>query len=376
MDNHDQIWAAQKKVTEKRGGNLCAPVPRGEIGLCGYINDVDEKRLRRTLDEYKQICKKYPRAGLGVDMHCVDVGLEPAGTVGMRETESLEQQQQGGEDSKATVGQKGGEQTKDLSYNEWIKTCQESRTYAHNERLGGKAIELGAEKPPAFNKDTLFHPTVEAYATAHTTKASKDVARISEVTTEKKMFAPCMVGQLEGQFLKMMVQMQRANTVLDIGTFTGYSALSFAEGLGKDGKVVTIENDAKIAETADGLFKASSVADKIELLVGDAVQHMQKLLQQGKKFDLIFLDADKANYVKYYEIAMQGLLNKDGFIMADNSLCALVYREGDARRDRLHEFNELVSKDPRVEQVCLTLREGVTIIRPTPEFWASTANKQ
>jgi len=90
---------------------------------------------------------------------------------------------------------------------------------------------------------------------------------------------------------------------------------------------------------------------------------MQKFMDEGRQFDIIFLDADKENYKVYYDLAMKGLLRKGGMIMADNTLCSLVYREGDMRRQKLHEFNEYVRNDPRVEQVVLTVREGISIIR-------------
>merc|ERR1712176_875633 len=209
-----------------------------------------------------------------------------------------------------------------------------------------------------------FKETVEDYATQLTTAASPDVARISTSTSEEGMFMPCMVGQLEGQFLKMFVQMCKAKTVLDIGTFTGYSALSFAEGLPADGSVVTVENDEKIAAVAQQCFDGSKQASKIDLRVGNAPVIMEELASAGHKFDVVFIDADKDNYATYYNLAMDGgLLADDGCILADDSLCALVYDKDDIRRQRLHEFNMMVANDERVEQVMLTVREGITIIR-------------
>jgi predicted O-methyltransferase YrrM len=173
-----------------------------------------------------------------------------------------------------------------------------------------------------------------------------------------------MVGQLEGQFLKMFVQTAKSNTVLDIGTFTGYSALSFAEGLPADGSVVTIEYDEKIAAVAKRCFDASAHASKIDLRVGDAPAILEDLASAGRKFDIVFIDADKDNYSTYYKLAMDGgLLADDGCILADNSLCALVYDKDDIRRQRLHEFNMMVANDERVEQTVLTVREGITLIR-------------
>jgi len=173
-----------------------------------------------------------------------------------------------------------------------------------------------------------------------------------------------MVGQLEGQFLKMFVQTAKAKTVLDIGTFTGYSALSFAEGLPSDGCVVTIENDENIAAVAKKCFDASAQATKIDLRVGNAPAILEELAGSGRKFDVVFIDADKDNYSTYYKLAMDsGLLAEDGCILADNTMCALVYEEGDIRRQRLHEFNMMVANDDRVEQTVLTVREGITVIR-------------
>jgi len=248
-------------------------------------------------------------------------------------------------------------------YNEWIEQSQQERAGAHDERLGKSAVLPGAEVPPSFSEDTLFYPNVEAYATAQTSEATEDLKRVMTVTDDEKMFAPCMVGQLEGQFLKMFARSSKAKRILDVGTFTGYSALSFAEGLPANGLVVTLESDPKIFQVASKNFQKSQQKDKISARFGNAKETMEQLLAAGEKFDIIFLDADKENYIAYYDIAMKGLLADGGTIMADNCLCALVYREGDMRRQKIHEFNEYVRKDPRVEQSVLTVREGITMIQ-------------
>merc|ERR1711871_300684 len=249
------------------------------------------------------------------------------------------------------------------TYSEWIEEEQGKRAYAHKERLGqGKRMVLG-ERPPAFDSDTLFKKKVEDYATQLTTAASSDVTRVVEATERESMFMPCMVGQLEGQFLKMFAQTARATSILDVGTFTGYSALCFAEGMPEHGRVVTVENDARIAAVAAECFAQSAQAHKIELKTGDAPAVLEELLVAGRQFDIVFLDADKDNYKAYYDLAMRGLLADGGCIMADNSLCALVYDEDDVRRQKLHDFNSMVLADARVEQTVLTVREGVTIIR-------------
>jgi len=178
------------------------------------------------------------------------------------------------------------------------------------------------------------------------------------------MFMPCMVGAMESQFLKMQVQIKGAKKCLDIGTFTGMSALAMAEGLPADGKVVTLECYENVASVAKKVFSSSNVSDKIELVMGQATDSMKKMVENGDKFDIIFIDADKENYIEYYELSLK-LLEKNGIILADNSLCALLYDQGsDVRSTKLHEFNQYVKNDKRTEQVVLTMREGVTLIRP------------
>ena len=138
-----------------------------------------------------------------------------------------------------------------------------------------------------------------------------------------------------------------------------------AEGIPfEDGKVTTLEFDERYADVAEECFRRSTVANKIQLIRGNAIDSMKKLLKTNEKFDIIFIDADKENYIAYYELAMSGLLSEHGFILADNSLCALLYDADDERSQKLHEFNQHVKKDKRVEQTLLTMREGVSIIMP------------
>jgi len=204
----------------------------------------------------------------------------------------------------------------------------------------------------------------ESYALAHTTIASDNIQNASNVTEQEKLFMPCMVGAMESQFLKMQCQIKGAKRCLDIGTFTGMSALAMAEGLPADGKVVTLECYENVAKVAQKVFDASSVTNKIELRVGQAAEAMKEMLDKGERFDIIFIDADKENYIEYYELSLK-LLEKDGLILADNSLCALLYdQDSDVRSTKLHEFNQYVKNDKRTEQVVLTVREGVTLIKP------------
>mmetsp|Transcript_43130 Transcript_43130/g.36186 ORF Transcript_43130/g.36186 Transcript_43130/m.36186 type:complete len:331 (+) Transcript_43130:1379-2371(+) len=281
MDNHELVAAANKKAHQKRGGNLCAPVPRG-LGSCGYINELSREKIDTTLDAYKAICKTFTRGGYGIDMHCHDVGLEDPSTVAGDALKGLSDQSTG----------KGKQSEQPTSYDQWIKTAQTSRNADWTLNVISEPAQNTAN-PPKFGQFSCFYDGVEQYAMQNTSIVSKNLQNVHKVTTERKLFAPCMVGSLEAQFLRMQTQLKGAKRVLDVGTFTGMSALAFAEGVPEDGKVVTLEVDAEIAKAAHEVFALSTVAHKIDLRVGSAVALMQQLKSQGEQFDIIFLDADK-----------------------------------------------------------------------------------
>jgi len=354
MDNHDLIVSANRKVKAKRGGNLCAPVPRKEIGECGYINDLKEEDIPATIEEYKEIVSKLVRGGHGVDVHCHDVGLaDPSVTA---------------KDAYIEIGQAppparvvGKEAPK--SYQEWIKSEQVKRNKKWEMNVQG-GIAPDTCNPPEFSNVSLFHDGAEAYAMAHTTMSSENIRYASDLTEQEDMFMPCMVGAMESQFLKMQCQILGARKCLDIGTFTGMSAIAMAEGIPSDGTVVTLEFDENIARVAKNAFDASTVRTKIDLRIGKAADLMRKMVKDGDKFDLIFIDADKQSYIEYYELSLQ-ILATGGIILADNSLCALLYDQtSDICSLKLHQFNQHVKNDSRTEQVVLTVREGITMIKP------------
>ena len=129
----------------------------------------------------------------------------------------------------------------------------------------------------------MFHTGIEEYATSNTSLVSSDIQAIATETSAQDLFAPCMVGTLESQFLKLQVQISGAKNILDIGTFTGMSALAMAEGLPNDGKVITLEFNDKCADVAEMCFKKSQHGHKIKLLRGDAMKHMQEMLKSKFK---------------------------------------------------------------------------------------------
>lgn len=363
MDNHDLVNAANVKVIQKRGGNLCAPLPR-KIGQCGYLNSLPRQKLDRTLDEYKVICERYPRKGRGIQMHCHDTGLLDPATVAGGAYDGIKKCGESCHDHHKKHDHKKHETAKSqpVGYMEWIKQKQTARNSDWKMNVQFQ-VQPDTKAPPSFDKFSLFQEGAERYALNQTSLASVNVQIVAKMTQEKQMFAPCMVGTLESQFLKMQAMIKGAKTCLDIGTFTGMSAIALAEGIPSDGKVVTVEFDSAVAAAAQEAFDMSTVGDKIELHVCSAVDLMQRLLAEGMKFDLIFIDANKEDYIKYYDLAMAGLLADDGIMLADNSLCALLYDSDDMRSHRLHDFNQHVKNDDRVEQVVLTVREGITLIR-------------
>ena len=173
-----------------------------------------------------------------------------------------------------------------------------------------------------------------------------------------------IVGPLEGAFLRMMTQLVQATSVLEIGMFTGYSALCFAEALPTNGTVLTCEVDEEPAALARQYFARSPVGKKIEIRMGPALETMRHL--KGP-FDLIFIDADKVNYVNYYQRSLD-LLAPQGVILIDNVLWdgdVLKQPPPDEKTAAIQELNRVVSSDPRVSAVLVTIRDGVLVVRKT-----------
>ena len=169
-------------------------------------------------------------------------------------------------------------------------------------------------------------------------------------------------GKVQGLFLQMISKMMKPLKVLEIGTFTGFSALCLAEGLAPAGMIHTIELREEDAEIARAYFNESEYKDRIILHVGNAKEIIPTLNEQ---WDLVFIDADKMSYIDYYELTLQQL-KKDGFILADNVLFhGQVLEENISGKNAkaIHAFNEYVLADSRTEQVMISLRDGVTLIR-------------
>ncbi|MEL6458717.1 MAG: class I SAM-dependent methyltransferase [Cyanobacteria bacterium J06621_15] len=184
------------------------------------------------------------------------------------------------------------------------------------------------------------------------------------VALEQEMLS----GHIEGQTLKMFVHMTKAKRVLEVGMFTGYSALAMAEALPADGKLIACEVDPYTAEFGRAAFRESPHGEKIQVETGPAADTLDKLAQDGESFEFVFIDADKPGYVDYFNTLLEkNLLAPSGFICVDNTLLQgqpyLTEAERTANGQAIAEFNRTVAADKRVEQVLLPLRDGLTIIR-------------
>ena len=170
-------------------------------------------------------------------------------------------------------------------------------------------------------------------------------------------------GHLQGRLLRMLVQMTQAKRVLEVGTFSGYSAICLAEGLPDDGLLYTFEINDEQEDFTRPWIEGCAVANKIRFIIGDAIAEAPRL---GITFDLVFIDGDKRTYIETYEMALS-VLRQGGFIVADNTLwdghvCDSAY-DKDQQTLGIRRFNDFVAADTRVEKVILPLRDGLTLIR-------------
>ena len=207
----------------------------------------------------------------------------------------------------------------------------------------------------------VVDPAVEAYTEAHTSPPPPLLVALAEETGRTLEAPGMMVGAVEGRFLEMLVRATGARRVLEIGTFSGYSALSMAEGLPPDGHIVTCEIDPRHADVARRFVAESPYAGRIEIRVGPALDTLAGL--EGP-FDLVFIDADKTGYADYYEAVLPKLATH-GLIVVDNTLWSgAVLDDADPGADAaaLRAFNDMVVADRRVVCVQLPVRDGITLV--------------
>lgn len=210
--------------------------------------------------------------------------------------------------------------------------------------------------------EQLVPSEIEAYAEAHSMPESAICRALREETQRTMEYPQMLVGPLEGAFLKMMTKLVGAKRVLEIGMFTGYSALCFAEALPDDGVVITCEINEKSAAVARRYFGQASFGSKIAIHMGPALDTMRMLTGP---FDVIFIDADKINYLNYYRRALD-LLSPNGVILIDNVLWSgevLKQPPPDESTAAIQDLNRIVATDARVNAVLVTIRDGILVVR-------------
>lgn len=209
-----------------------------------------------------------------------------------------------------------------------------------------------------FHSDTL-----NQYLEKHTTEESELLVKLRKETFQKTTQPHMLSGAYQGRLLSLISKLVRPKMILEIGTFTGYATLCLAEGLPSDGKIITIDRNEELIYIPQKYFELSEFSGQIELKVGDALEVIDGL---DETFDLVFIDADKRNYINYYHKIFDKI-NPGGVILTDNVLWyGKVLEEtktNDIDTQTLKEFNELLVSDPRVETILLPIRDGISLTR-------------
>ena len=203
---------------------------------------------------------------------------------------------------------------------------------------------------------------LDDYIAEHSSPEGDYLYRLYRATNIEILNPHMASGHVQGRLLKLLVKMIRPKNILEIGTYTGYSAICMAEGLDDEGKLYTFEVDDELEDFTRRWIEGSPVSDKIIFTIGSA---LERVPQMGVKFDLAFIDGNKREYIAYYEMALKHL-SDGGWILADNTLWdghVIDPAYKDAQTNGVRAFNDYVRADERVEEVILPLRDGLTIIR-------------
>jgi len=204
---------------------------------------------------------------------------------------------------------------------------------------------------------------LDEYVCLHTSEEDDLLKELNRQTHLKVLQPRMLSGHFQGRFLSMISKMIQPTTILEIGTYTGYSGLCLAEGLKKDGKLVTIDKNAELEEFARNFFQKSAYSQNIDYVIADATKYIPTIKQS---FDLVFIDADKGNYLNYYNLVIE-MIPSGGYILADNVLWSGKVIEEKSMNDKdtkaIMEFNSFVMNDNRVENVLLPIRDGLFLVR-------------
>ena len=203
---------------------------------------------------------------------------------------------------------------------------------------------------------------IAEYLSQNSDKEPKILSKLNKETHQKILQPRMLSGHIQGRFLSLISKIKSPLHILEIGTYTGYGTLCLAEGLATNGKIFTIDRNEELINIQNKYFEESGNRDKIVQLTGNAIDILMGL---NENFDLIFIDADKENYIKYFDIVSKKL-NPNGIIISDNVLWSgkvVEESDGDQETNTLKKFNNLLSKDERFETIILPLRDGLSISR-------------
>jgi predicted O-methyltransferase YrrM len=207
---------------------------------------------------------------------------------------------------------------------------------------------------------------LNTYLTAFSQEQDPVLQWLQKQTNLRTNHARMLCGPVEGKLMEMLSGMIQPSNILEIGAFTGYSAICLARGLKEGGMLDSLELNDELEDLILQAHEKAGLADKITLHIGDAKQTLKTLKEQGKMYDLVFIDANKREYPAYYELVFD-MVRPGGYILADNVLWdGKVYLENvpqDAQTQGIFKFNEIVKEDPRVENVIIPLRDGMNLIR-------------
>jgi predicted O-methyltransferase YrrM len=212
----------------------------------------------------------------------------------------------------------------------------------------------------------FIDPLLDKYVCEHTANESDLLKKINRETHLEVLQPRMLSGHFQGRVLSMFSKMIRPERILEIGTYTGYSALCLAEGLTPNGKLVTIDINEELASRVRGYFAESPYSHQIEYLIGDAMELIPSL---NEKWDIVFIDADKHNYINYYHLVFP-MVKVGGYIIADNVLWSgkvIDSSQQDKDTQLLREYNQLNHEDNRVEEVLFPIRDGLMIARKINE---------
>ena len=204
---------------------------------------------------------------------------------------------------------------------------------------------------------------IDEYAGKYTEEENNVLSDLNRETHIKVLIPRMLSGHIQGRILSMFSHMIQPKNILEIGTYTGYSAICFAEGMKPDGKLITIDINNELETMATSYFEKSGFGDQIEMKIGNAMDIVPTL---DIDFDLVFIDADKHNYSNYFDLVIKKV-NKGGFIIADNVLWSGKVTTNEVNTDKdtkaLDEYNRKIHEDPRVENVLMPVRDGLMVAR-------------